>query len=139
MIATQNEKMQMKQRNLKAEDPALFFDDRAGKGMRPLGPVMKVIADGEREVRIAEVKTTMGYEYSPITKLCFLEADNQDDSNESEDNVADDKLVMNSEENNDDQTIPAPVYTRPNRTTRVPSTSKLKRTLYVSEQFSIDG
>ena len=83
---------------------------------------MKVISEGD--VRIAEVKITMGHKYRHITRLCFL--DNQDISNGDENNVVDDKMAMNSEDNRDDLTVLASGYIRPSRTTRVPRTSKLK-------------
>ena len=120
----QRQKWTSHQRNFKAGDLVLLVDDRVSRGKWPLGRVMKVIADGDGDVRSAEVKTATGYKYRPITKLCFLEADNQDVNNEGEDNVVDDEVDINSEDSSDDQTIPVSRYIRPKRTTKAPS--KLK-------------
>ena len=67
-------------RNLKAGDLVLIVDERVPRGMWPLGQVIKTIADKDGDVRSAEVKTAEGYKYRPVTKLCFLEADDSFDT-----------------------------------------------------------
>ena len=67
-------------RNLKAGDLVLIVDEKVPRGMWPLGQVIKTIADKDGDVRSAEVKTAEGYKYRPVTKLCFLEADDSFDT-----------------------------------------------------------
>jgi len=84
-------------RNLKAGDLVLVVDERVPRGMWPLGQVIKTIADKDGDVRSAEVKTAEGYKYRPITKLCFLEADDSFDTNR--------KIQSNLQIESDDEDI----------------------------------
>ena len=83
---------------------------------------MKTIADKDGDVRSAEVKTAEGYKHRPITKLCFLEADESFDSEE----FHSDLQINRDDEDMEDTpvTSKSPTTVRPKRSVKKPERYK---------------